>query len=339
MDPAVVLRGNSNRYARRSHVVRSICRPLLSVSQLTKLEQLREYLNDNLRGADAKWMTFVTAVLSYRYSTMVLPYPPSYMGALEDNGINALSIIAAGMPNMKTVHYELQHNEIRFHQHTWQHIALLHWLLIESGVPHLRQLQLENDRELLWEQIGQSPSDRPLFVFCVEPANPQLNGNSCCFYNGHIDQLYSLISGQARVERYELLSDLELACKTAELCPGWGQSLCGSMLRCVAICEWQEGVLKTRYLLIYGKRLQANDMWQKEEKELQQAQEQQHQQQQEEQQQATESDVSEGSTMGQMLKSLAFLLFNNSYALWLRRIGGQLKEKIMAPISLLLFLW
>ncbi|KAM8720631.1 hypothetical protein ACLKA7_006640 [Drosophila subpalustris] len=270
VDPAVVHVMNESR---RLRVIDELC---------TELER-------DLLGVDLKWVLFGMAIQSYRYEQLLVPYPISY-------SINSLSFISGTMPELSVLQRRLLHNLIPPRQ-----AELLHWLLVESGMPQLRQLA-RNEQLLLWRQLRlkSQPQPRPQLVFRVERGeNDQLplDVASCLYYSGDMEELYSMIASSNRdVDSFDLefAEDLEQACALAEWCPGWGYSLCGTLLRCVAICQQQQQqqqhVLQVRYLLVYSmnytqkmqrlRRRQWNKLSQRQQQQSQQQQPQQSQQKQ-----------------------------------------------------------
>ncbi|XP_030381554.1 protein mono-ADP-ribosyltransferase PARP16-like [Scaptodrosophila lebanonensis] len=231
---------------------------LVSNWELISKKKLQESLEHNLLGVDAKWMLFVTAIMSYRYRKTVIPYPLSSLKP-ESESIVALSLFVSTMPAMLTLKRELE--AACFNSQPPEHIALLYWLLFESGTPSLRRLP--NDEEvLLWSLLGQKPSVPPDLLFGVQLPDEnrqQISFDCSCdhiswgFCSGHMDGMYALLSSSTCPQKHQpLLPSLEEALAQARLCTGWSQSLCGSLLRCVAVCELLPRGACVRFLLMYG---------------------------------------------------------------------------------------
>ncbi|XP_030567450.1 protein mono-ADP-ribosyltransferase PARP16-like [Drosophila novamexicana] len=228
--------------------------------RLRVIDELRAELDKDLLGVDAKWVLFGMAIQSYRYEQLLVPYPPAYCTPAGFN-INSLSYVAGTMSELASFQRRLLQNVLPPEQ-----VELLHWLLIQSGTPQLRQLQ-RNDQLLLWRQLEQKPEPRPHLVFRVqqrnqdsEPVEP-LDVTNCVYFCGDMEELYALIAAGSHdisSSELEFYDDLEQACSMAEWCPGWGYSICGTLLRSIAVCQLRQAspelpqLLQVRYLLIYS---------------------------------------------------------------------------------------
>lgn len=245
--------------------------PPFSVWQIRAMERLRELLEGNLIGADAKWMLFVTSVMSYRSSSLLRSCaPPTVRPPLDGRQLDALTLAVSNLPDMLQLQRQLKSNHMHWGPLPDEQVALLHWVLIESGTPSLRPL-LSHERQRLWTELGQRPTGTPSLVFQVVGGGGQdtqgqetganeaicsvygISSSSWLFYSGEMDALYPMICvpedpGQ---EELQLQQDLRRACDRAPVCACWGQSLCGSLLRCVAICQIRQAKLQVCYLLIY----------------------------------------------------------------------------------------
>ncbi|KAL7724872.1 hypothetical protein ACLKA6_012019 [Drosophila palustris] len=308
--------------------------------RLRVIDELCTELEKDLLGVDLKWVLFGMAIQSYRYEQLLVPYPRAY-------SINSLSFISGTMPELSVFQRRLLHNLIPPRQ-----AELLHWLLMESGMPQLRQVA-RNEQLLLWRQLQlkSQPQPRPQLVFRVERGENEqlpLDVASCLYYSGDMEELYSMIASSNRdVDSFDLefAEDLEQACAMAEWCPGWGYSLCGTLLRCVAICQQQQQqqqhVLQVRYLLVYSmnytqkmqrlRRRQWNKLSQRQQQESQQQQPQPQQsqqqqplqkqptQQQQQQQQKQPQQQQQHQPQQQQLQQENSQPAKSSILAWLRR--------------------
>ncbi|XP_017852230.1 protein mono-ADP-ribosyltransferase Parp16-like isoform X2 [Drosophila busckii] len=287
------LRGRICACTPRTDIDSMVIDALNESRRLRASDELREQLETDLLAVDCKWVLFGMALQSYRYEQLLAPYPPAYRTPAGGHNINALSLVWGTMPEFTVVQRRLQHNALPPEQ-----VELLHWLLLQSGTPNL-SLLLRQQRLQLWHQLQQRPQPRPQLVFRVGGAlTTPLLASECVFYSGDMEELYALISGRSQNAELEFYDELELACQMAEWCPGWGYSLCGSLLRCVAVCQQpsqlhaeQPQLPQVRYLLFYSlnfmqhmQRLRRRQWKLLQQKQLQQQQRQQQQQQQQQQQ-------------------------------------------------------
>ncbi|EDW36586.1 GL22954 [Drosophila persimilis] len=235
-------------------------RPPLGMWLVGDMERLQEHLDENLLGVDAKWMLFTSAVMSGRCITMLKQCPP-FNRPFSRSQIEALRVATIRMPVMTTVQRSVYQDllfltaEPATEPEPEPHISLLHWLLLKSKTPHLQHVPLSK-LDSLWEQIGQNPGCRPDHFFRVEMpfalSVPDLV-RPCVFYSGPIDVLHSLIAGPIDLNsKYlELHDSLIKATFVSTVCACWENSLCGSTLRTVAICEKRSSMVQVRYLLMF----------------------------------------------------------------------------------------
>ncbi|XP_030246147.1 protein mono-ADP-ribosyltransferase PARP16-like, partial [Drosophila navojoa] len=239
----------------RNHVDPSLIQVMNEARRLRVMEELAAVLERDLMGVDAKWVLFTMAVQSYRYEQLVVPFPPAYATPTGLN-IDSLSFVTGTMTELATYQRRLMQKLLPPEQ-----VQLMHWLLVQSDTPQLRQVQ-RHDQPELWRQLAFKPDPRPHLIFRVVPkgsddgsAKP-LDPASCLFYGGDMEELFAMMSAkrydlnQSELEFYD---DLETAANMAEWCPGWGYSICGTLLRCVAVCQLHEHKrLQVRYLLFYS---------------------------------------------------------------------------------------
>ncbi|XP_033242782.1 uncharacterized protein LOC117186302 [Drosophila miranda] len=222
-------------------------RPPLGMWVVGDMERLQEHLDENLLGVDAKWMLFTSAVMSGRCITMLKQCPP-FNRPFSRSQIEELRVATIRMPVMTTVQRSVYQDLLFLTAEPEPHISLLHWLLLKSKTPHLQQVPLSKI-DNLWEQIGQNPGCRPDHFFRVEMpfalSVPDLV-RPCVFYSGPIDVLHSLIAGPIDLNsKYlELHDSLIKATFVSTVCACWENSLCGSTLRAVAICEKRSSMVQ-----------------------------------------------------------------------------------------------
>ncbi|XP_017090630.2 protein mono-ADP-ribosyltransferase Parp16-like [Drosophila bipectinata] len=267
---------NQNEHARQDRDSISPSTPETAIAlpfsawQIRAMERLRELLEHNLIGVDAKWMLFVASVMSYRSRSLFRACaPPTVRPPLVGRKLDGLTLAVSNLPDMLQLRRQLKAKHMPWGPLPDERVALLHWVLIESRTPYLRPLR-SHERSHVWAKVGQRPLDAPNLVFQVvgggpdsqvegDPANEAvcaaygITPSTWLFYSGEMDALYPMICApeDPGQEELQLQQDLNVACDRAPACACWGQSLCGSVLRCVAVCQIRQARLQVCYLLIY----------------------------------------------------------------------------------------
>lgn len=239
----------------REHLDPGLIQVMNEARRLRVMEELSSVLERDLIAVDAKWVLFTMAVQSYRYEVLVVPFPPAYKMPTGLN-INSLSYVTGTMTELTTCQRRLIQNLLPPEQ-----TELLHWLLVQSDTPQLRQVPRTEHPEL-WRQLDYKPDPRPHLIFRVAPKGPNvgpvkpLDLANCLFYCGDMEELFAMMSARnydISRSKLEFYDDLESATNMTEWCPGWGYSICGTLLRCVAVCQLHEHKrLEVRYLLFWS---------------------------------------------------------------------------------------
>ncbi|KAH8331311.1 hypothetical protein KR074_002536 [Drosophila pseudoananassae] len=215
-------------------------------------------------------MLFVASVMSYRSRTLFRSCaPPSVRPPLDGRKLDGLTLAVSNLPDMLQLQRQLEAKRMPWGPLPDEQVALLHWVLIESRTPSLRPLR-SHERPRLWAEVGQRPLNSPSLVFQVVGGGPdfQVAGDAAneavcaaygitpatwLFYFGEMDALYPMICAPEDPGQEELIlkQNLNRACDRAPICACWGHSLCGSLIRCVAVCQIRQAKLQVCYLLIY----------------------------------------------------------------------------------------
>ncbi|EDW05809.2 uncharacterized protein Dmoj_GI16266 [Drosophila mojavensis] len=233
----------------------SLIQVMNEARRLRVMEELSAVLERDLMGVDAKWVLFTMAVQSYRYEQLVVPFPPAYTTPTGLN-IDSLSFVTGTMTELAAYQRRLMQKLLPPEQ-----VELMYWLFVQSDTPQLRQVQ-RNDQPELWRQLDFKPDPRPHLVFRVAPKGQDvgpikpLELANCLFYCGDMEELFAMMSAKSydlNRSQLEFYDDLETAVNLAEWCPGWGYSICGTLLRCVAVCQLHDHKrVEVRYLLFYS---------------------------------------------------------------------------------------
>ncbi|KAE8751629.1 hypothetical protein FOCC_FOCC001477 [Frankliniella occidentalis] len=193
---------------------------------------LADCIRADLFAADLRWSLFVAAAQSFKYDTVLRPFPPQF-GSADVKEIDRLREVMTQMPAFPTL-LSLLENPSTDCSDRGQLIDLLYWVLIVQDDPGVRTLSKEEVDQVLAQAPG-GKLPRPHFIFAIGPKKftekqkrfSELSKNFKTFFGYHgsrIDNFYSIIC-------HGLISTLSKAS-----C-GWGASIIGSGLSCMALCE------------------------------------------------------------------------------------------------------
>ncbi|XP_053963918.1 protein mono-ADP-ribosyltransferase Parp16 [Anastrepha ludens] len=271
---------------------------------LEKLNALRFLLETDLIACDAKWTLFVAAALSYRYDTQLKPFPPRFVSDQNGLDIDALILVINDTPKLRVVLQNIV--EQNFDEFDADVLDLLHHVLIVQREPMLHLVD-DSEFDVILSNMGQSEQlPRPTHIFKVchmpiiheaiqeEPAfienelPPKL-----AFHGNRLDCFFAMLTqaggskqqppntenaGDEVDASIKLTTDLNVALQDSPNGAGWGASSCGSMISCVAFCEFDNypefvfidnesslievrkpDLVRVRHLLFYGSRFPDDD--------------------------------------------------------------------------------
>ncbi|KAK3923753.1 Protein mono-ADP-ribosyltransferase PARP16 [Frankliniella fusca] len=219
-----------------------------------KRAALAACIRADIYAADLRWSLFVAAAQSFKYDTVLRPFPPQF-GRGDVKEIDRLREVMTQMPAFPTL-LSLLENPATDCSDRGELIDLLYWVLIVQDDPGIRTLS----KEEIDEVIAQAPGGklpRPHFIFAVNQKkvtekNKRFTELSKSFktflgYHGsRIDNFFSilchgLISTLSKREVYGkgtyLSTDFSTSLNFSPSGCGWGASLIGSGLSCMALCE------------------------------------------------------------------------------------------------------
>ncbi|XP_061394462.1 protein mono-ADP-ribosyltransferase Parp16, partial [Musca vetustissima] len=249
---------------------------------LNKAQALRNSLQKDLMGCDAKWTLFVATAFSYRNRYKLKPFPPRFGHASDHQNIDALISVINDTPKLNIV----LHNLIGryFDNVDPEVIELLYWILIEQMEPRLRLVNFEEIKDTL-QNVDMPQKPTQIFeVMASEGFHADVDfqkkiSNSPTklgFYGSTLDSYYSIIyngfSDVTDTGAINISLNLESCLQQNPCGAAWGASQCGSLISCVAVCEFAGGkststgedhqsylevdphAIRMRYLLFYGSR-------------------------------------------------------------------------------------
>uniref|UniRef100_W8BMA0 Mono (ADP-ribose) polymerase PARP16 n=1 Tax=Ceratitis capitata TaxID=7213 RepID=W8BMA0_CERCA len=270
-----------------------------------KINALRFLLESDLIACDAKWTLFVAAALSYRYDTQLKPFPPRFVSPDGSLDIDALISVINDTPKLRVILQNIvDENYEEFDAYV---LDLLHHVLVVQREPMLHLVD-DNDFDVILRNMQQSAElPKPTHVFRVsnmpliheaieeEPNIYIDNGHppKLAFYGNRLDCFFAMLTQAGTYKQVphhaenagddvdvplKLSTDLKVALQHSPNGAGWGASSCGSMISCVAICEFENHpgyvlgntensiievrkpeLVLIRYLLFYGSRFPDED--------------------------------------------------------------------------------
>lgn len=111
---------------------------------MEKINKLIEILKDDIHGCDLKWTIFVAAAHSYKYDSLLKPFPSAYVDNKSLN-INQLRKDIDAVPTFNTLFDKLKtiYENGHFVDKTINEdtIELVYWCLITNREPSLKHIE------------------------------------------------------------------------------------------------------------------------------------------------------------------------------------------------------
>ncbi|EDW09480.1 protein mono-ADP-ribosyltransferase Parp16 [Drosophila mojavensis] len=230
------------------HVFAEPCaEPGISMQQLY---QLQECLQSDLLACDVRFSLFVAAANSYRYETLLRPFPREFLDSEQRPNIGAIFQVIADIDRLEVILDQLDRGNYGcYHVNV---LSLLHAVLVRHGervaLSTLRPSEFTDLYAHL--QIG-APQVAPTQIIEVTPSLRCSHTKAYTalrerypvrigFYGGRAEQLYAMLTVGCLPTHtaLELSRDVDEALQHSPEAPGWGGSRCGALLRCVAIVEY-----------------------------------------------------------------------------------------------------
>ncbi|KAJ1521586.1 hypothetical protein ONE63_003238 [Megalurothrips usitatus] len=230
--------------------------PPAEPSQLEKRRALCQCIRADVHAADLRWSLFAAAAQSYKYDSVLRPFPPLFLrGSPPSKRIHELREVMTQMPAFPTL-LSLLETPSSDCSNRGQLVDLLYWVLIVQDDPGFRTLSKEEMDEVLQKAPGKKFA-RPHFIFAVNHKKTsdkhkrflELSKSRKTFWGYHgsrLDNFYSilchgLLSTFSKREIFGtgtyLSSDFTTSVLYSQVGCGWGGSLIGSGLSCTAFCE------------------------------------------------------------------------------------------------------
>lgn len=196
--------------------------------------------------ADLRCSLFVAAAQNYKRDSLLRPFPPRYISE-DDKDFEELLSDVKSLPGVREL-VRLRSGEGD------HHLALTHWILSSKSFA-IKTLEKEEYANLcdLTKNEGSGPA--PDFLFEIKYSD-QLNARFektkagretfYAFHGSRLENFHSIIHNGLHChlnknsvfgEGTYLTSDLSMAVLYSPHSSGWRESLLGSLLSCVALCE------------------------------------------------------------------------------------------------------
>ncbi|XP_043280335.1 protein mono-ADP-ribosyltransferase PARP16 [Venturia canescens] len=219
-----------------------------------KVHDLRSVLERDPAAADLKWSLFVAACNTYRHNTCLMPFPPMYTER-EGKDIEALREAIEVIPPLAIVFQQL--NEINVYDRYGKTIDLLHWVLVQSRDPYITSVCRKSYESVLRKVPSEMAIQGPNLIFQIASAKHSIREEKwraasqgfSTFYAYHgsrLENFYSIIHYGIQKSMCKtglfgngiyLSSELGVSLPYSPVGYGWGGSILGSELSCVALCE------------------------------------------------------------------------------------------------------
>ncbi|XP_011494163.1 PREDICTED: mono [ADP-ribose] polymerase PARP16 [Ceratosolen solmsi marchali] len=219
-----------------------------------KVLYLRHLLEKDLKAADFKWSLFIAACHTYRLDTCLKPFPPMYIKN-EIKDIDGLRKAIEYIPPLSIVAQELK--EPNVYDTKGSSIELLFWVLVKLRDMRIKTVNKDCHESVLKRVNSELTVAAPNLIFQVASSKlisaeqrwRQLAKGHNTFYAYHgsrLENFHSIIHYGLQQHLCKeslfgkgiyLSSELAVSLPYSPVGYGWGGSLLGSDMSCVALCE------------------------------------------------------------------------------------------------------
>ncbi|XP_012536292.2 protein mono-ADP-ribosyltransferase PARP16 isoform X2 [Monomorium pharaonis] len=219
-----------------------------------KISLLKHLLEKDPTAADLKWSLFVAASNTYRYDSCLKPFPPMYIKN-ECKNIEALRRAIESVPPLPVMCKEL--GEAGAYENYRETIELLYWVLLRLRDPYIKSIKKETYNSILRKVPLEVPVAAPNLIFQVASAkqstaeekwksSAQSYSTFYAYHGSRLENFHSIVHyglQQNMCKRSEFgkgiyfSSELGVSLPYSPVGYGWGGSLLGSEISCIALCE------------------------------------------------------------------------------------------------------
>ncbi|XP_057324159.1 protein mono-ADP-ribosyltransferase PARP16 [Microplitis mediator] len=219
-----------------------------------KVVSLKNIINQDPQAADFKWSLFVAACHTYRHNTCLKPFPPMYVKN-ECKDIEGLREAIEIIPPLAIMYERL--DDPKVYEDHQPAIDLLHWVLVGLRDPHIKSVDKNSYESIMNKVPSQLAVKKPNLIFQLVSPNESsreerwknaLRGRSTfhAYHGSRLDNFHSIIHYGIQQHMSQnglfgkgiyLSSELEVSLHWAPSGYGWGGSMLGRELSCIALCE------------------------------------------------------------------------------------------------------
>ncbi|KOC68437.1 Poly [ADP-ribose] polymerase 16 [Habropoda laboriosa] len=219
-----------------------------------RIQSLKHVLENDIKAADLKWSLFVAACNTYRYDTCLKPFPPMYINN-ECKDIEALRRATEVIPPLAVIFKALSEPDV--YERYGTAINLLHWVLVRLRDPYLKSIKKECYDSILRKVPSEMSVVAPNLIFQVASTKQSTSedrwktlaqGHSTfyAYHGSRLENFHSIIHyGLQQImckkslfgKGIYLTSELGVSLPYSPIGYGWGGSVLGSEMSCIALCE------------------------------------------------------------------------------------------------------
>ncbi|XP_037957022.1 protein mono-ADP-ribosyltransferase PARP16 [Teleopsis dalmanni] len=231
-----------------------------AIVQLTrKVKILGSMLRRDLLALDIKWTLFVAASKNYRYEELLKPYPPQFFIEPEGVDIDRLLLVINLTPNLICLLNDI--NQENYNQCDMEVIDLLTWVLIDNKQPVFQSITIDAFAYYMHNIVQNINIKKPDHIFeiiydksdkveQVFRSRGEVYGFKFSYCGYKAEYLYSVFHNSfyncgvlpdilsAANTYLHFTSEIAVSLVHSPPTPCWGKSQCGSVLRCVLLCEF-----------------------------------------------------------------------------------------------------
>lgn len=230
-----------------------------------EMEHMKRYalarcIQEDPKAADLKWSMFCAACQSYRYDSVLKPFPPFFFTETGHKDIDRLREVTESCPTVLILHDQLQDRSKELQQCL---LNLLYWVLIHLGEPGLKYVpKSEHGKILSLAGMSDNRVSVPNHVMEVVhndksrleqkfEALREEYGTKFAYHGSRLDNFYSILNHGLQISLNKtaafgpgvyLSSEMNISLSYSPAGFGWGGSHFGSRLSVVALCEMVDHV-------------------------------------------------------------------------------------------------
>lgn len=220
-----------------------------------KLITLRTLLEDDLPSADLKWSLFVAACQSYRYDSCLKPFPPYFING-DTKDIDGLREVVDKVPSFPLLLRYMKDPDA-YNITSPIIVDLITWVLLHFKDHCLKTIPKSQFINILSQVHCETPVPPPNFIFQLCCTQQSIHESRWMelqtgrrtlfgFHGSRLENFHSILHHglQQHLTKNALFgrgiylsSELSVSLPYSPMGYGWGRSVLGDQMSCVALCE------------------------------------------------------------------------------------------------------